>query len=198
MKKILLLCAMMMVVSMGFCQEVSSRAKAMRMMSYARPEYMLKDVKVYCDTMTLYSLSDYVIYPFGKYETVEYYITADQLQWYREVGYKTFYDSMSVSVNTISRLDGSFIDIYRSIHTGLCEVLAAKITDSEILLENGLHAGATKDEVLHTFFTKYPKSYTSDIQVLKVVSGANEVCEIYTFKGNKLRHIEVRTKYKYY
>lgn len=198
MKKLVLLSALMMLLSASFAQEVSSRAKAMRMMNYSRAEYMIKDVKVYCDTMTIYSLADYVIYPFGKYETVEQYITADQLHWYREVGYKTFYDSMSVSVNSIRRLDGSFIDIYRSIHTGLCEVLAAKITDPEIVLDNGLHAGVSKDDVFHTFFTKYPKSYTSDVAVLKVVSGAGEVYEIYTFKGNKLRHIAVGTKYKYY
>ena len=48
------------------------------------------------------------------------------------------------------------------------------------------------------FFKKYPKSYTSDVTVLKVVSGAGEVAEIYTFRGEKLRHIKIETAYKYY
>ena len=30
-----------------FSQQVSSRAKAMRMMTYARAEYMVKDIKVF-------------------------------------------------------------------------------------------------------------------------------------------------------
>ena len=198
MKKIVVLFSLIMVMGVSFGQQVSSRAKAMRMMTYARPEYQIKDIKVYCDTMTVYSLSDYVIYPFGKWETVEQIVTIDQLHWYRDVGYKPFYDSMMVSVNTLRRLDGSYIDLYRSIHTGLCEVLQAKITDKEVVLDNGMHPGIEKDSVWNTFFTKYPKSYTSDIAVLKVISGAGEVYEIYTFKGRKLRHIAVGSKYKYY
>ena len=39
---------------------------------------------------------------------------------------------------------------------------------------------------------------TADVQVLKIISGAGEVAEIYTFKGTKLRHIKVETAYKYY
>ena len=55
-----------------------------------------------------------------------------------------------------------------------------------------------KDDVFKVFFKKYPKSYTADVQVLKVISGAGEVAEIYTFKGQKLRHIKFETAYKYY
>lgn len=198
MKKILTI--LLVVASMGTvcAQQVSSRAKAMRMMTYAKPEYLVKDIKVIADTMTVYSLGDFVIYPFGKWETVEHFITDNQLQWYREVGYKEFYDSMNVSVNTMKRLDGSFIDIYRSITTKKVEVLGAKITDPEVVLDNGVHVGMTKEEVMSVVFKKYPKPYTSEINILKVISGAGEVAEIYTFKGNRLRHIQVVSKYKYY
>lgn len=198
MKKLVLFLALVATFTTCFAQQVSSRAKAMRMMSFARPEYLVKDIKVYCDTMTVYALADYVVYPFGKWEMVEQVVTINQLHWYREVGYKTYYDSMSVSVNTLRRLDGSFIDFYRSIHTGLVEVLAAKITDKEVSLDNGIHPGMSKDEVFAVYFSKYPKSYTSDIAVLKVISGAGEVYEIYTFRGNRLKHVAVGSKYKYY
>ena len=188
-------------VAAGLCatgQEVSARAKAMRMMTFAKPEYMIKDVKVFLDTMTVYSLSDYVIYPIGKWENVEQYITDTKLQWYREVGYKNFFDSMTVSVNTLSRLDGSYLDIYRSIATGKVEMVAGKITDPEVVLDNGVKVGMTKEQVFNVVFKRFPKSYVSDISVLKVVSGAGEVAEIYTFRGNKLRHIGIVSKYKYY
>ena len=56
----------------------------------------------------------------------------------------------------------------------------------------------SKDDVFKVFFKKYPKSYTSDVAVLKVISGAGEVAEIYTFKGTKLRHVKIETAYKYY
>ena len=39
---------------------------------------------------------------------------------------------------------------------------------------------------------------TADVSVLKVISGAGEVGQIYTFKGNKLRHIGIVSRYKYY
>ena len=42
------------------------------------------------------------------------------------------------------------------------------------------------------------KATDSDVAVLKVMSGAGEVAEIYTFKGTKLRHIKIETGYKYY
>lgn len=200
MKKLVLTFAFVALALMGFSQEVSSRAKAMRMMSYARPEYMVKDIKVYTDTMTVYSLAEYVIYPIGKWENVEAYITETQLQWYREIGYKKYYGEKAeeVAVNTLRRLDGSFIDVYRSIYTGRVEMLAAKISDPEIVLTNGVHVGMTKEQVFGIIFKKFPRSYTADIRVLKVISGAGEVGQVYTFKGNKLRHIGIITRYQYY
>lgn len=198
MKKILFFIALALTMATASAQEVSARAKAMRMMTFAKPEYMVKDVKVFIDTMTVYSLADYVVYPIGKWENVEQYITSTQLQWYREVGYKRYFDSMSVSVNTLRRLDGSYIDMYRSITTGRVEMIAGKITDPEVVLDNGVHVGMTKEEVFRILFKRFPKSYVADISVLKVISGAGEVGQIYTFKGNKLRHIGIISKYKYY
>lgn len=198
MKKIVILLALTATLCTGFAQQVSSRAKAMRMMNYAKSEYMVKDIKVYTDTMTVYSLADYVIYPIGKHENIEQYITESQLHWYREVGYKNFYDSMSVSVNTLRRLDDSYLNMYRSITTGLVEMLAGKITDPEVVLANGIHVGMSKEQVFGVLFNKFPRSYTSEINVLKVISGAGEVGQIYTFKGNKLRHIGIISRYKYY
>lgn len=198
MKRIAIFFALVALAATGTAQEVSSRAKAMRMMTYAKPEYMVKDIKVLADTMIVYSLADYVIYPIGKWENIEQYITNTQLQWYRESGYKNFYDSMSVSVNTLRRLDDSYIDMYRSITTGRVEMVAGKLTDPEVVLDNGIHAGSSKDDVFKVIFKRFPKSYVADISVLKVISGAGEVGQIYTFRGNKLRHIGIISKYKYY
>lgn len=198
MKKISVFIILVTVFTVVSAQEVSSRAKAMRMMTFAKPEYMVKDIKVLADTMTVYALSDHVIYPIGKWENVEQYITNTQLQWYREVGYKTYYDSMVVSVNTLRRLDDSYIDMYRSITTGNVEMIAGRITDPEVKLENGVHVGMSKEEVFRVIFKRFPKSYVTDIAVLKVISGAGEVGQIYTFRGNKLRHIGIISKYKYY
>ena len=198
MKRIAIFFALVALAATGTAQEVSSRAKAIRMMTYAKPEYMVKDIKVLADTMIVYSLADYVIYPIGKWENIEQYITNTQLQWYRESGYKNFYDSMSVSVNTLRRLDDSYIDMYRSITTGRVEMVAGKLTDPEVVLDNGIHAGSSKDDVFKVIFKRFPKSYVADISVLKVISGAGEVGQIYTFRGNKLRHIGIISKYKYY
>lgn len=198
MKKTILIAALLLTAVLTNAQQVSSRAKAVRMLAYARPEYQVKDVKVYADTMTVFSLADYPIYPFGKWSTVEQFITNNQLLWYRESGYKNFYDTMTVAVNTLKRLDGTNINVYRSIWTNKLEMIYAKITDTAVVLDNGIKVGMTKEEVFKVIFKSYPKSYTSEINVLKVIAGAAEVGEIYTFKGNKLRHIQVVSKYKYY
>lgn len=198
MKRILTIAILLTLAGTGFSQQVASRAKAMRMMNFSRPEYQIKDLKVYTDTMTVYSLAGYIIYPFGEWSSVEQYITDNQLQWYRDIGYRKYYDSMEVSVNRMRRYDDSYIDLYYSIWTKKVELLGGYITDPEVTLDNGIHVGMTKDEVFKVFFKKYPKSYTSDVAVLKVISGAGEVAEIYTFKGTKLRHIKIETAYKYY
>lgn len=198
MKKIFVFAVLAALFSIVSAQELSSRAKAMRMMTFAKPEYMVKDIKVLADTMTVYALSDIVIYPIGKWENVEQYITSTQLQWYREVGYKNYYDSMVVSVNTLRRLDDSYIDMYHSITTGRVEMIAGRITDAEVKLDNGVYVGMSKEDVFRTIFKRFPKSYVNDIAVLKVISGAGEVGEVYTFRGNKLRHIGIISKYKYY
>ena len=198
MKRILTIVALLVCSQMAFSQQVASRAKAMRMMNFGREEYMIKDIKVYTDTMTVYSLSNYVIYPFGEWESMEQYITDNQLHWYRESGYRKYFDSMEVSVNRMKRLDDSYLDMFYSIWTRKVELLAGRINDPEVVLANGVHVGMSKDEVLSVFFKKYPKSYTADVSVLKVISGAGEVAEIYTFKGTKLRHIKIETAYNYY
>ena len=181
-----------------FGQQVASRAKAMRMMNFSRPEYLIKDIKVYTDTMTIYSLDSRIIYPIGEWSSVEQYITDNQLNWYREIGYKKYYDSMEVSVNRMRRYDDSYLDLYYSIWTKKVELLGGYLRDPEVVLANGVHVGMSKDDVMKVFFKKYPKSYTADVAVLKVISGAGEVAEIYTFKGTKLRHIKIETAYKYY
>ena len=198
MKKTLLILALMATVLSVNAQRVSSRAKAVRMLAYARPEYQVKDVKVYADTMTVFSLADYPIYPLGKWNNVEQFITNNQLLWYRESGYKRFYDTMTVAVNTLKRLDGTNINVYRSIWTDKLEMIYAKITDSAVVLDNGIRVGMSKEDVFKVVFKSYPKSYTNEINVLKVIAGAAEVGEIYTFKGNRLRHIQIVSKYKYY
>ena len=198
MKKILLVVTLTLVAFATNAQQVSAKAKAVRMLAYARPEYQVKDVKVYADTMTVFSLADYPIYPLGKWSNVEQFITNNQLLWYRESGYKSFYDTMTVAVNTLKRLDGTNINFYRSIWTDKLEMIYAKITDTAVVLDNGIRVGMSKEEVFKTVFKSYPKSYTADINVLKVIAGAAEVGEIYTFKGNKLRHIQIVSRYKYY
>lgn len=198
MKKLFVLAILTTLLSAVSAQEISSKAKALRMMTFAKPEYMVKDIKVLADTMTVYALSDHVIYPIGKWENVEQYITSTQLQWYREVGYKNYYDSMVVSVNTLRRLDDSYIDMYRSITTGRVEMIAGRITDPEVKLDNGVYVGMSKEDVFRTIFKRFPKSYVNDIAVLKVISGAGEVGQVYTFRGGKLRHIGIISKYKYY
>lgn len=198
MKRILTIALVLLSCSTLSAQQVASRAKALRMLAFSRPEYQIKDIKVYTDTMTVYSLSRSVIYPFGEWTSLEQYITDNQLHWYREQSYRHYYDSMEVSVNRMRRVDDSYIDLYYSIWTKQVEILSGYVADPEIKLDNGLHVGMTKDEVFNIFFKKYPRSYTSDIAVLKVISGAGEVAEIYTFKGQKLRHIKIETAYKYY
>lgn len=198
MKKTLTIIALLLCGTMAMSQQVASRAKAMRMMNFGRPEYQIKDIKVYTDTMTVYSLSRDIIYPLGEWASIEQYITDNQLHWYRDIDYKPFYDSMEVSVNRMRRTDDSYIDMYYSIWTKQVELLAGYIADPEVKLTNGLHVGMSKNDVFKVFFKKYPKSYTSDITVLKVISGAGEVAEIYTFRGQKLRHIKIETAYKYY
>lgn len=198
MKRILAITLMLLVGSTMFGQQVASRAKAMRMMTFSRPEYQIKDIKVYTDTMTIYSLDSRIIYPIGEWSSIEQYITDNQLSWYREIDYKKYYDSMEVSVNRMRRYDDSYMDLYYSIWTKKVELLGGYIRDPEVTLANGVHVGMSKDDVFKVFFKKYPKSYTSDVAVLKVVSGAGEVAEIYTFKGTKLRHIKIETAYKYY
>ena len=198
MKRILAIALVVLCAGTASSQQVASRAKALRMLNFSRPEYQIKDIKVYTDTMTVYSLANYIIYPFGEWSSVEQYITDNQLSWYRDIGYKKYYDSMEVSVNRQRRTDDSYIDVYYSIWTKKIELLGGYISDKEVQLVNGLHVGMSKDDVFKVFFKKYPKSYTSDVTVLKVISGAGEVAEIYTFRGQKLRHIKIETSYKYY
>ena len=81
------------------------------------------------------------------------------------------------------------------------EVIIVKdgyITDTNIVLQNGIKVGMSKEEVFSKFFNTYPRAYLANINVLRVSSGANEISEIYTFRGKKLKSIGFVTRYKYY
>lgn len=198
MKKFLLIAALIIMFGEVFSQNLSQRAISARMKTFARPEYMVKDIKYYTDTMTVISLSEYVIYPLGKHNRIESYVHRSGIDWYRESGYQDFFDTMHVSVNTLSRLDGSHIDAFMAINTGKMEMVDAYITDTNIVLQNGIKVGMTKEEVFSKFFDTYPRAYLANINVLRVSSGANEISEVYTFRGKKLKSIGFVTRYKYY
>ncbi|MBO4741875.1 MAG: hypothetical protein J5605_09605 [Bacteroidales bacterium] len=198
MKKFLLLAASIVLFGTAFSQNLSQRAISARMKTFARPEYMVKDIKYYTDTMTVVALSEYVIYPLGKYSKIENYVHRSRIDWYRESGYRDFFDTMHVSVNTLSRLDGSHVDAFIAINTNKMEIVDGFITDTNIVLQNGIKVGMTKEEVFSVFFETYPRAYLANINVLRVSSGASEISEIYTFRGKKLKSIGFVTRYKYY
>ena len=198
MKKYLLLATLIVLFSEAFSQNLSQRAVAARMKTFARPEYSVKEIKYYTDTMTVVSLSEYVIYPLGKHSKIESYVYRSGIEWYRESGYQDFFDTMHVSVNTLSRLDGSHVDAFIAINTDKMEIVDGYITDTNIVLQNGIKVGMSKEEVFSVFFDTYPRAYLANINVLRISSGASEISEVYTFKGRKLKSIGFRTRYKYY
>lgn len=198
MRKILVFAVIILSLGEVFSQNLSQRAISARMKTFARPEYMVKDIKYYTDTMTVISLSEYVIYPLGKHSKIESYVHRSGIDWYRESGYQNFFDTLHVSVNTLSRLDGSHVDAFIAINTNKMEMVDGYITDTNIVLQNGIKVGMSKEEVFSKFFSTYPRAYLANINVLRVSSGANEISEIYTFRGKKLKSIGFVTRYKYY
>ena len=180
-------------------QNISQRARSMRMESYAKDEYQVKDIKIFDDTMFVICRSEYVHYPVGKYNSVDAYINRSNLDWYRQMNYRSFFsDSLSVPVTNISRLDGSYIDTYSSINTGKMEIIAGHITDSSIKLRLKVCVGMSKKDVFGAFFRSFPKTYIADINVLRVVSAGGEFAQIFTFKRNRLQYIDFITNYRYY
>ena len=148
MKKI----AFIAIALLGICsleaQNISQRARSLRMESYAKDEYQVKDIKIFDDTMFVICRSEYVHYPLGKYNSVDAYINRSYLDWYREMSYQNFFnDSLRVPVTKISRLDDSFIDTYSSINTGKMEIIGGNITDSAIKLRLKVCVGMKKNDV---------------------------------------------------
>ena len=93
MRKILVFAVIILSLGEVFSQNLSQRAISARMKTFARPEYLVKDIKYYTDTMTVISLSEYVIYPLGKHSKIESYVHRSGIDWYRESGYQNFFDT---------------------------------------------------------------------------------------------------------
>lgn len=188
---------------LGICsleaQNISQRARSMRMESYAKDEYQVKDIKIFDDTMFVICRAEYVHYPLGKYNSVDAYINRSYLDWYRNMTYRSFYnDSLRVPVTKISRLDDSYIDTYSSINTGKMEIIGGNITDPAIKLRLKVCVGMKKNDVFAAFFRSFPKTYIADINVLRVVSAGGEFAQVFTFKRNRLQSIAFITNYRYY
>ena len=119
MKKIALIAIALLSICNVEAQNISQRARSMRMESYAKEEYQVKDIKIFDDTMFVICRSEYVHYPVGKFNSVDAYINRSNLDWYRQMNYRSFFsDSLRVPVTNIKRLDDSYIDTYASINTG--------------------------------------------------------------------------------
>ena len=199
MKKIALFSLILISICSLEAQNISQRARSMRMESYAKDEYQVKDIKIFDDTMFVICRSEYVHYPLGKYNSVDAYINRSNLDWYRQMNYRKFFsDSLSVPVTHINRLDGSYVDTYSSMNTGKMEIIAGHITDSSIKLRLKVCVGMKKSEVFAAFVRAFPKTYIADINVLRIVSAGGEFAQVFTFKRNKLQYIDFLTNYRYY
>ncbi len=199
MKKIALIAIALLSICNVEAQNISQRARSMRMESYAKDEYQVKDIKIFDDTMFVICRSEYVHYPVGKFNSVDAYINRSNLDWYRQMNYRSFFsDSLRVPVTNIKRLDDSYIDTYSSINTGKMEIIGGHITDPAIKLRLKVCVGMSKKDVFMAFFRAFPQTYIADINVLRIVSAGGEFAQIFTFKRNRLQYIDFITNYRYY
>ncbi|MBR5784781.1 MAG: hypothetical protein IKY43_06415 [Bacteroidales bacterium] len=199
MKKVaIILVSILSIVSVE-AQNISQRARSLRMESYAKDEYQVKDIKIFDDTMIVICRSEYVHYPLGKYNSVDAYVNRSRMDWYREMSYRNFFnDSLRVPVTRVHRLDGSFIDTYSSMNTGKMEIIGGHITDSEILIRQKVRVGVKKTDVYSAFFRAVPRTYIADINVLRIESAGGEFAQLFTFKRGVLVSIDFLTSYRYY
>ena len=199
MKKIVVL--MLFVGFLGgnlYSQNLSRRAKADRLAQIANPNLGVKEVKSQFDTLIIVSLAEELFYPFGKYKSVNEFVQKGNIEWYRSAERHDFSDTLDITVYNFARLDGSYLNFYQSVTTGLMDFIDGSITDKDLVLKNGMHVGMSKQEVLEKYFKNPPRAYTEDIKVIKIFSGLYEIAQIFSFDDEQVSSIGFSSYYIYY
>jgi hypothetical protein len=147
------------------------------------------------DTLSLVLGSESLYYPFGKYP--------DALTLEKSLGKRATMlrpaskRKMKSSDNHILVIGTDSIKVFVGDRVGgfLAEIVEAKIRQPGIKFKNGLEIGDSKSEVFEIYFSPINNVAVQKFKVLELVSGLDGIWHYYTFHGDVLVNIEIKSDY---
>ena len=160
-----------------------------------RPDFELVDLYIADDSLALVSMSDFLYYPFGRFENENKFID------------KNSFFTSSCILNIKDDDDSEYnIELTQFTHksstlftingeSGFLEIVKLNVIDQEIKFINEIFVGMDKDTFFGKFFINSNTKKLCNIKKIVLVSGLQGIWHYYFFKNDHLDRIYIRTDY---
>lgn len=148
--------------------------------------------KISYDTLKIFTLSDYINYPLGKYRKIK---AVEKKFPFMKM--RVEYDYSYGEQNKLYRFyyNNSFFKLYYDDYANTLEIVSAKIVDKDIKLLDGISTGIPKRKFLSKISVKLSQNQISNTRVIKLQSGLDNLCHYYTFENDTLKTIYIDNVY---
>lgn len=149
------------------------------------------------DTLRIVSTSNFLYYPFGCYvgaeEFLERYLFMKKSE---EQG--SFIGDTPVSKIALYRFsfNNSYVKFLHDGEKNRMELVGARITDEEVLLDNRVKIGITKADFINRFTNEIGSEQIKNVTVIEFISGALGVWHYYFFENDTLTSFYIDTDYQ--
>ena len=152
-------------------------------------DFEIIEYKIISDTLSIVSTSDFLYYPFNKYNDIK-----DLTNNYSFMENSVEYNDLHVPLYRFS-FKKSYIKFVYDDQNRLFEIVAAKIFDDDIVLSNQIKIGISKSDFISFFADKIDFEEINNINVIEFISGLTGIWHYYTFNNNVLVSYEIDTDY---
>ena len=182
--------ASILLFCMFCCNGVENKKVFGKSYDYQR-EVILKEVKV--DTLEIVSTSRELFFPFGWFATPNELLAKYPLVLVSQSKNK---NDVSVYRYTLGRNSLSFVlteDWYDNVIRMM--IVNAEIRDNKIKIWDDIYVGMNKKELIHILYGTMPNEQIDKIYSITLISGVLGLWYYYTFNGNKLVSIVIKSDF---
>ncbi|MFM9951315.1 MAG: hypothetical protein ACKV1O_25495 [Saprospiraceae bacterium] len=159
--------------------------------------FEIEEYNIVGDTLKIVSTADFLYYPFGSYTDEK--TLAKQFSFMKKsVEYSNQNREQSEGKLPLYRfsLNHSYTKFLYDEEKGRMELIAAKITDREVILSNQVKIGMTKADFIGRFSNQIKPEQIKSVKVIEFISGLLGIWHFYNFDNDILISFYITTDYQ--
>lgn len=160
-------------------------------------DFEILEHNIFADTLLIVTTSDFLYYPFGNYKNMKDF--TNQYSFMKNsVEYDYPYNDSTSTMIPLYRFsfNQSYIKFLYDNDKKRLELIAAKIFNSEVGLNNQVKIGITKSDFIKKFTNQINPEQIKTVKVIEFVSGVLGIWHYYVFDNDVLISFDIDTDYQ--